>query len=93
MTDELVCWAEDRPAWHAQAACSGMDTEFFFPSGHTGRALAQAEAAKAVCADCPVRRRCLDYALDTGQTEGIWGGMSADERRAERRRRQRLAAR
>jgi len=31
---------------------------------------------------CAIRRRCLEYALDTGQGHGVWGGTSEDERRA-----------
>ncbi|MGH8896202.1 MAG: WhiB family transcriptional regulator [Egibacteraceae bacterium] len=30
--------------------------------------------AKAVCAVCPVADDCLEYALDTGRTDGVWGG-------------------
>jgi WhiB family transcriptional regulator, redox-sensing transcriptional regulator len=80
---------EHRPGWHAQAACAGIDTETFFPSGSTGTALNQIERAKAVCAICPVCSQCLDYALDTGQTDGVWGGLDPDQRRAEHRRRSR----
>ncbi len=40
-----------------------------------------AEAAKAVCAGCPVRDECLDYALASRQRFGVWGGMSEQERR------------
>ncbi len=82
-------FGEGLPVWRAKAACSGLPTEDFFPVGSTGTALDRIAAAKAVCAACPVRAPCLDYALDTGQQDGIWGGLSEDERRAERRRRQR----
>jgi WhiB family redox-sensing transcriptional regulator len=47
--------------------------------------VAQTAAAKAVCARCPVREPCLDWALETNQGSGVWGGMSEDERRAYRR--------
>jgi WhiB family redox-sensing transcriptional regulator len=33
-----------------------------------------------------VRERCLRWALDIGQVEGIWGGTTESERRATRRR-------
>jgi WhiB family redox-sensing transcriptional regulator len=62
-----------------------MDPELFFPVGTTGPAMAQAEAAKAVCATCPVRPECLEWALATGQDSGVWGGTSEEERRALRR--------
>jgi WhiB family transcriptional regulator, redox-sensing transcriptional regulator len=65
-----------------------MSTELFFPAGSTGKAIDQASEAKLVCAGCPVRARCLEYALETGQ-EGIWGGMTEDERRSLKRAQQR----
>ncbi|MGH8908799.1 MAG: WhiB family transcriptional regulator [Egibacteraceae bacterium] len=82
------------PAWRAKAACLDEDPELFFPAGSTGRAIEQAERAIAVCARCPVRSACLEWALDTGQDAGVWGGTSEDERRAVRRagRRQHLDA-
>ncbi|CAM5664246.1 Transcriptional regulator WhiB [Streptomyces glaucescens] len=36
---------------------------------------------------CPVREPCLEFALDTGQTLGVWGGTGEAERRALQRRR------
>ncbi|MGH8887650.1 MAG: WhiB family transcriptional regulator [Egibacteraceae bacterium] len=59
----------------------------FFPIGATGPALDQAEQAKAVCARCPVADACLDWALATGQQDGVWGCRTEDERRALRRHR------
>ncbi|WP_374198573.1 WhiB family transcriptional regulator [Streptomyces scabiei] len=67
----------------------GEDPELFFPIGSTGPALEQIEAAKQVCNGCPVRAECLEFALDTNQDSGVWGGTSEDKRRAARRRRAR----
>jgi WhiB family redox-sensing transcriptional regulator len=39
------------------------------------------EIAKRICSECPVREACLDYALRMREPEGIWGGLTADERR------------
>lgn len=72
--------------WRESAACRTVDPDLFFPVGTTGPALPQIEEAKAVCGHCPVREECLRWALDTGQTIGVWGGMSEAERRALRRR-------
>jgi WhiB family transcriptional regulator, redox-sensing transcriptional regulator len=83
----------DEGGWRADAACRGEDSELFFPVGSTGPALPQIAAAKEVCARCPVREACLEFALSTGQGYGIWGGLTEDERRSVRRRRQRAAAR
>jgi WhiB family transcriptional regulator, redox-sensing transcriptional regulator len=66
--------------WRGYAACRHADPALFFPDGMTGDA--QADRAKRVCADCPVRAACLDWALATGQELGVWGGTAAGERDA-----------
>jgi WhiB family redox-sensing transcriptional regulator len=72
--------------WRHKAACRDEDPELFFPIGNTGPALAQIEEAKKVCARCDVKEPCLQWALESGQEAGVWGGMSEDERRALKRR-------
>jgi WhiB family transcriptional regulator, redox-sensing transcriptional regulator len=62
-------------------ACRDQDPDLFFPIGSSGPALLQAAQAKAVCARCPVRIDCLNYAIETGQDAGVWGGTSEEERR------------
>ena len=71
--------------WRHDAACRDSDPELFFPIGNTGPALLQIEQAKQVCRTCSVIADCLQWALDTGQEAGVWGGASQDERRAMRR--------
>ncbi|HEX9774270.1 MAG TPA: WhiB family transcriptional regulator [Actinomycetota bacterium] len=71
--------------WRHQAACRDIDPEIFFPIGTTGPALAQIKAAQAICGTCAVSTQCLEWALDTGQDAGIWGGLTEEERRAVRR--------
>jgi Transcription factor WhiB len=46
---------------------------------------AQVQSAKAICALCPVREECLQWAMDTAQDTGIWGGLTEEERRELRR--------
>ncbi|MFD5032279.1 WhiB family transcriptional regulator [Streptomyces sp. NPDC058405] len=72
--------------WLRQAACADADPELFFPVGESGPAAEQAERAKEVCHSCPVERQCLEWALDTGRTSGVWGGTDEEERRRLRRR-------
>ena len=72
--------------WRSRAACLEKDPELFFPVGNTGPALLQIEEAKAVCRTCEVMDTCLQWALESGQDAGVWGGMSEDERRALKRR-------
>jgi WhiB family redox-sensing transcriptional regulator len=73
--------------WRDHALCSDTDPELFFPVGTTGHALSSIEHAKRVCQECTVSSSCLDFALETNQDSGIWGGLSEEERRAIRRHR------
>ena len=72
--------------WRYHAACRDVDPELFFPIGNTGPALLQIDEAKQVCRRCPVMELCLQWAIESGQDAGVWGGMSEDERRALKRR-------
>lgn len=74
---------EPDEGWREAAACAGTDNELFFPVGDED---SRAEQAKEICAGCPVLDECLQYALSTNQTEGVWGGMTGSERRRLRRR-------
>ncbi len=72
--------------WRDRSACREEDPDLFFPIGNTGPALLQTEEAKAVCRRCPVMERCLQWALESGQEHGVWGGLDEDERRRMKRR-------
>ncbi|MCM2579720.1 WhiB family transcriptional regulator [Streptomyces meridianus] len=69
-------------SWHTRGVCHGMDPEdadaTFFPLPRDHEAIAD---AKELCAVCPVRRDCLNYALENVLKEGIWGGLTEAERR------------
>jgi len=62
--------------WRQQAACHGTDLNLFYPE--RGQS---AGPARQVCAQCPVRQPCLEYALSNRITHGIWGGLTERERR------------
>lgn len=72
--------------WRHHAVCRDEDPELFFPLGNTGTSLLQIQEAKAVCRRCPVMEQCADWARESGQEHGIWGGLDEDERRLEKRR-------
>jgi WhiB family redox-sensing transcriptional regulator len=63
--------------WRELAACRGTGLEVFFP----GRG-ESAGPARQVCAGCPVRQPCLDYAITNRIAYGVWGGLTERERRA-----------
>lgn len=78
--------------WAERALCAHADPDIWYPGHH-----ALAARAKQICAACPVRRDCLDYALsgaDTwrGITIGIWGGTTPRERHRLRQARKAAAA-
>src|SRR4051812_33570799 len=68
--------------WQLHGACRGENTSLFFhPDGERGPARARRQnAAKAVCARCPVIDACLKHALSVREPYGVWGGMSEEER-------------
>lgn len=62
-----------------RAACLHDDPELFFPDCTAGPVV---DRAKRICGSCPVRARCLDWALSNGVASGIWGGRTEAERQA-----------
>ena len=73
----------DRWDWQYLGACRDMDTELFFhPEGERGSTRRRrAEAAKAICASCPVLEQCREHALRVQEPYGVWGGVNEEERR------------
>lgn len=72
--------------WMRRGNCVNESPSLFFPSDGVG-----VEIARKICASCPVKDRCLEYALANRIDHGVWGGSSERERRRILRRR-RLAA-
>lgn len=74
--------------WQYRAACAGMPTDLFFGDGRAGRKPTasthltgdQTEAtqdnirALRVCAMCPVKQECAQFADDNDIRYGVWGG-------------------
>jgi WhiB family redox-sensing transcriptional regulator len=68
--------------WRDRASCrTGVDPEIFFPLSPKPEF---AREALAVCATCPVREECLAWSLKHRISNGIWGGLTEDERRGVR---------
>lgn len=66
----------DEMDWADRGACLGEPPALFFPGQGE-----DASIAKGICARCPVREECLDYAMRHTERFGIWGGLSERERR------------
>ena len=68
--------------WKEQANCAKLHLslravyEIFFDDKYEVQKI-----AKSICATCPVKGKCLRYAVDNKIDYGIWGGMSARDRR------------
>lgn len=57
--------------WRLEGVCRDEDPEKFFPNATDRRAILD---ATAVCFTCPVMAQCRQWAQDTKQGYGIWGG-------------------
>ncbi|MFE2125235.1 WhiB family transcriptional regulator [Streptomyces amritsarensis] len=70
-------------AWQAEAVCREVGSEPFFDPVEEGRRdrKERDRQAKALCGSCPVVRACLHHALATHEPHGVWGGLTAQERR------------
>jgi WhiB family redox-sensing transcriptional regulator len=86
---------------HGDPPCSQADPEMFFPVESVQETLSisvkgnphykvtanyhyEAEAKK-ICASCPYRFACLEYALSDYTLTGIWGGKNERQRAIIRR--------
>jgi WhiB family redox-sensing transcriptional regulator len=74
--------ADLRLSWQEQARCQGADARLFFgpEKERTRDREAREEAAKQICASCPVLRECRAHALGTPELFGVWGGLSEADR-------------
>ncbi len=70
--------------WQERGLCRTADPDVFFhPQNERGMArLRRDRAAKAICAGCPVKVECADYAIRAREPYGVWGGLTEEEREA-----------
>jgi len=76
---EALTAARDDSEWRLRGECLSADPETFFPEPQAQQSPAE---ALALCSNCPVQARCLAWALDAGDRNGVWGGTTPRERRA-----------
>ncbi|MFI6578063.1 WhiB family transcriptional regulator [Nocardiopsis sp. NPDC050513] len=65
------------PLTDSRASCRDLPD----PDRLFGNTLQQ-RRARHICAPCPIRTACLAEALELRIDSGLWGGMTARERRA-----------
>jgi WhiB family transcriptional regulator, redox-sensing transcriptional regulator len=75
----MTTYASD---WRAAGACRSADPDLFFPIGN---GVVAVRKALQICAGCGVRQQCLDFAMQNGEMNGVWGGTTAEERLRARR--------
>jgi WhiB family transcriptional regulator, redox-sensing transcriptional regulator len=82
---------EERLEWQEDASCRAYDNLLFF--GEEGESELEKQSreshAKVICRSCPVQEPCLEFAMETNQKYGIWGGLTDKERASLKRRRAR----
>lgn len=83
MSPEFISTRPAGEDWRDLAECQYADTSIFYPEENE-----TADKAKSICAICPVQQQCLETAMRNREREGVWGGLTANERRRLRRRRQ-----
>jgi WhiB family transcriptional regulator, redox-sensing transcriptional regulator len=66
--------------WRKAGACLAADPDLFFPVSAGAAASNEYSRALSMCDGCPVKRQCLDFAMQTGEANGIWGGTTPEER-------------
>lgn len=68
--ESAVCWSD-------------VNKGYWYPEDFSYAAKEQATVyAKAGCARCPLRLKCLSFSIKADERFGIYGGLTADERRA-----------
>lgn len=72
----------DHWKWQDDAGCIDADVNLFFyaDSERGEEKFARIQYAKAFCSMCSVKQQCLEWANAIGETHGIWGGLTPEER-------------
>lgn len=81
-TDLKLLTIKPGASWQSKGLCRDLPDDDFFLNGDDYAGL---KRAKAICAQCPVQNECLDFAVESNQSLGVWGGASPNERRQIRR--------
>ena len=81
MDDVVVTGLDERWAWADHGVCTAVPDLFYNGEDEPrGRRRTKEEAAKALCARCPVLAECRRHAMVNRELYGVWGGLSENER-------------
>lgn len=77
-----VVAGERNDSWKERGLCRSYGfPDLWFPEGRGRDRTRQENEAVLVCVQCPMRTRCMEYALENKETEGIWAGLRQSELR------------
>lgn len=83
MKEQLYLKLADAIGENGSTPCQESDPEIFY-SGTTEMPRAWQDAVK-LCKGCPVRAECAAYAIEAEEVFGVWGGLTANQRKMIRR--------
>nr|WP_187702799.1 WhiB family transcriptional regulator [Dietzia sp. SLG310A2-38A2] len=70
-------------SWRDDAACIDLEDLFYSAEDESkGERRRKEERAKAVCQGCPVFDPCRQFAMESKELYGVWGGTTESERHA-----------
>lgn len=67
--------------WMTEGACNGLATRSDDPWFAEVGCSEQTASARRICLQCPVRERCMDFALTHRVEHGVWGATTPRQRR------------
>lgn len=80
----LWMYIEKEWHWMEQAKCRDADPDLFYPENGKFQN-PEVKTAIRICRTCPVIHDCLIWALKTGDSHGVLGGMTPQQRTRYRR--------
>lgn len=72
------------PHWAEKGLCRNMDPEIFFIDADADADFPN-PVALAACDRCPIQAACLNWAMETNERNGVWGGTTPRQREKLRR--------
>lgn len=69
-------------SWQDKANCRGVDTNLFYlEQGVSKENERKLDIILPLCNTCPVKGKCLSFAITNQIEHGVWGGLTPRERK------------